>query len=349
MRTITLAAVGAFLALTCIVPRAALADDTLTVIGGSNPTAFYEVLDHVAERAGFFKDQHLTVNKQYAGNPSTCVQLVATGKGDICSMAFEPVLLGYERGLRFQFFLSRDPQFQHVLAVLDDSPIKTLADFKGADLGEISLGSAAEMGANSTLAGAGLKKSDYTFIPIGFGAQAIAALTTKKVAGAAFPYPELASYEVVAHLKFRYFWNPILRDIGNVGYAATPATIQNKSDDLRRFSRAIVQAAILTRVNPNLAARYFLEGAGIKVTDEALQNEARLLVLAQGQLAGADPANPKVGYIPPLGMEVYTKFLAANGITSVVVPVSAVVTNQFVDYANDFDRKAFIAQAKAMR
>ena len=347
MRFALLAALFALLLWT---PRAARADDTLTVIGGSNPTAFYEVLDHVAERAGFYKDQHLIVNKQYAGNPSTCVQLVATGKGDICSMAFEPVLLGYERGLRFQFFLSRDPQFQHVLAVLDDSPIKTLADFKGAELGEISLGGAAEMGANSTLAGAGLKKSDYTFIPIGFGAQAIAAITTKKVAAAAFPYPELASYEVVAHLKFRYFWNPILRDIGNVGYAATPATIQAKGDQLRRFSRAIVQAAILTRVNPNLAARYFLEGAGIRVTDESAAETKRACWCSpQANSPASIRTNPKIGYIPPLGMEVYTKFLAANGITSVVVPVSAVVTNQFVDYANDFDRKAFIAQAKAMR
>jgi NitT/TauT family transport system substrate-binding protein len=341
-----LAALASALAL----PRVpALADDPLIVVGGSNPTGFFEVLDHVAERAGFFRDEHLAVEKQYAGNPSACAQLVATGKGDICSMGFEPVLQGYERGLRLQVFLSRDPRFEHVLGVLDDSPIRTLGDFKGKTLGEISAGSAAELGAVSTLEGAGLKRSDFSFLPIGFGAAAIAAIASHKVDAEAFPFPELASYEIVGHLKFRYFWNPILKDIGDVGYAATPAVIAAKGDQLQRFARAIVKASILVRVNPQLAARYFLDGAKIKPTDEALQNEARLLELSQDQLPGAVPTSTRIGAIPPLGLEVYTSFLAANNLTSVKVPVRDVMTDRFIGFANDFDHRAFIAYARGLR
>jgi NitT/TauT family transport system substrate-binding protein len=347
MLRFTLAA--CLLAAFCWAPLPVRADDTLTMVGGSNPTAFFEVLDHVAENAGFYKEQHLIVNKVYAGNPSSCAQLVATGKGDICSLGFEPVLQGYEHGLRLQFFLSRDPRFEHVLGVLDDSPIRTLGDFKGIDIGEISAGSAAELGAVTTLAGAGVKRSDYAFQPIGFGAQAIAALTTKKVAAAAFPYVELASYEVVAHLKFRYFWNPILKDIGDVGYAATPATIQTKGDQLQRFSRAIVEAAVLVRENPRLAAHYFLEGAGVKETPTSLDNETRLLALSQDQLPGVNPASKRIGAIPLLGVGVYNKFLTANGAISKPIPAGDIVTNQFIDFANDFDHPAFIAKAKLMR
>ncbi len=343
-----LAAVAFAAAMCWLLPPAASADDTLTVIGGSNPTGFFEVLDHVAEHAGFFKAEHLTVEKQYAGTSGACAQLVATGKGDICSLATEPVFQGYEHGLRLQLFLSRDPWFEWVLGVLDDSPIRTLADFKGTTLGEINTGSASEFATQAMLSGAGLRKSDVSYIPIGFGAQAVAALTSKRVAGAAFPYPELMIYEVNAHLKFRFFWNPILKDIGDVAYAATPAVIQTKADALRRFSRAIVEAAILIRENPQLAARYFLEGAQIKPTDEALANETRLLMLAQDQLPGIAPESTKIGYIPLLGTDVYAKFLNANGLTSAVVPASAVVTNQFIPYANDFDHKAFIARVKAM-
>jgi NitT/TauT family transport system substrate-binding protein len=258
------------------------------------------------------------------------------------------IIGGYERGLRLQFFLSRDPRFEHVLGVLDDSPIRTLADFKGVDIGEISAGSAAELGAVTTLEGAGIKRSDYAFQPIGFGAQAIAALTTHRVAAAAFPYVELASYEVVAHLKFRYFWSPILKDIGDVGYAATPATIAAKSDQLQRFSRAIVEAAILVRENPRLAAHYFLEGAGVKETPQSLDNEARLLELSQEQLPGVDPASKRIGAIPPLGVEVFSQFLSANGITSRPVPVDDVITNRFIDFANDFNHAAFAADVRKM-
>jgi hypothetical protein len=41
--------------------------------------------------------------------------------------------------------------------------------------------------------------------------------------------------------------------------------------------------------------------------------------------------------------------MAENGLTKTVVPVAAVLTNQFIAYANDFDHKAFVARVKAMR
>jgi hypothetical protein len=40
--------------------------------------------------------------------------------------------------------------------------------------------------------------------------------------------------------------------------------------------------------------------------------------------------------------------MKAFGLAGVRVPTSAVVTNAFITYANDFDHKAFIAKAKAM-
>jgi NitT/TauT family transport system substrate-binding protein len=338
-------ALAAFVAL----PRPAVADDALTVVGGSTATGFFEVLDLVAQQAGFFKDEHLTVDKQYSGNSSVAAQLVASSKADIGSFALEPVLSGYSKGLRLTAFFSRDPSYFQVLAVLDSSPIKTLADFKGTTIGEYTVGSAAEVPANSELLGAGVKRSDYTYIPIGAGAQAISALTSGKVAGAAFPYPELATYEAFAGLKFRYFWHPLLKDIGDDAFVASPDTIQNKPDVLRRFSRAIVKAAILVRENPQLAAKYFVQGSGGKVSDEEIAKQARLLSLSQGMLAGYDPMSNKIGALPLRGIEVLTKFMYDGGLTPQLVPAAAIVTNQFIPYANDFDHQAFIAQAKLMR
>jgi NitT/TauT family transport system substrate-binding protein len=345
------AVVAAVLSLALAVARPALADDNLTVIGASSPTGFYEILDHVALLAGFFKEEHLNVDKEYVnqGSSSSCAQLVATGKADVCTLGTEPVFQGYERGLHVVMFQSRGAHYQWVLAVPADSPIKSLADFKGATLGEMSAGSPAEVNAQATLGGAGLKRTDYAYLPIGSGAAAVAAFTSKKVDGAAFPYAELATYEVKAGLKFRYFWNPLVGDIGDIAYVATPAVIASKADILRRYTRANVKAAILIRVNPQLAARYFLEGAGIKVTDQSLADETRLLELTQNLLPAPDPMSNKIGELPPVSMQVYSKFLFEAGLTSQLVPASAIVTTQFTHYSNDFDHKAFIAQAKAMR
>jgi NitT/TauT family transport system substrate-binding protein len=344
----TVVLAGALLA-PLFVPQAALADDALSVIGGANAASFFEVLNNVAQAAGFYADQHLIVTTQYAGSPNTAAQLCATGKADICGQAIEPLYLGYQKGLRLQAFFTRDPQNDQIVGVLDSSPIRTLADFKGTTLGEFVVGSPGELYANFMFAGAGLKKSDVTYVPIGSGPQAIQALVTGKVAGAAFPYPELASYEVAANIKFRYFFNPLVRDIGNTAYAATPATIASKGDLLKRFARAQAMAAILIRENPQVAARDFLQGAQIKITDKSLADEIRLLQLDSDQLPGSNPLSMKIGALPLSGMSLYSKFLYDQGFTNQLVPATDIVTNQFIDYANDFDHKAFIEHVKQLR
>ncbi len=340
--------VAALLATVLGAPKPAVADEDLTLIAGAQQTAFFEILEYVAEDAGFFKEQHLHVDVQFAGNPGSAAQLVASGKGDVCSISTEPIIQGYDKGLRLQAFFSRDPQYLWVLAVPANSPIHTLADFKGTTLGEYSPGSPAEISTNAMLQGAGLKKSDVSYLVIGSGAQAISALNEGKVAAAAFPYPELAIYEANAGQKYRFFWNPLLKDIGDVAFAARPDTIQTKADALRRFSRAIAEAAVLIRENPQVAARYFLQSAGVKPTDEAMANEVRLLEISQDQLPAANPASKTIGLMSELGMSVYAKWMADNGMSAHVVPAPAIVTDQFIPYANDFDHRALIAKAKAM-
>jgi NitT/TauT family transport system substrate-binding protein len=342
------AAACALLAL-ALPARPAAADDTLTVIGASSTTGFFEVLDHVALGAGFFKAEHLDVQKQYIASAASTAQLVASGKADIASCSIEPLIQGYDKGLRLQFFFGSDPEYVYALGVLDSSPIHTLSDFRGKTIGEATLGSGSEVGAISMLEGAGLTRRDFSFVPIGTGATALTALEQGQVAGAALPAAELSLEGAAGNVKFRIFRHPILKDIGTYGFSATPATIAAKSDQLKRFSRALAKAALLTRVNPRLAARYFVEGSGGKVTPEAIDNETKVLERSAGDLAGADPSNPRIGYMNPTGIGVYTKFFADNGMTTHQVPASALVTNQFIAFANDFDHKAFIAQAKAMK
>jgi NitT/TauT family transport system substrate-binding protein len=332
-----------------VAPQPAAADDDLTVITGAQPNAFYQVLDYVAQYGGFYKAEHLNVVDQYSGNPTIAAQLVASGKGDIGAEALQPLIAGYDKGVRLQAFFLRSPRSEYVLGVPDDSPIKTLADFKGTIIGEYSVGSSAEIYVNSMLLGAGLHKSDYSYIPIGNGAQAIQALTSHKVAGAAFPYLELLFYVVNAGQKYRYFYNPLLRDIGDTGYVATPATLAAKADQLKRFCRASAKAAIFIRTNPQVAARWFLQGAGLKVTDDAVDKEAKLLVIAQDLLPGYDPMSKKIGGVTLVGMNILSKAIYDNGVTSQLVPASAIATDEFTAFANDFDHRAVVQAAQATK
>jgi NitT/TauT family transport system substrate-binding protein len=340
---LTAAALGA------LATRPASADDDLTVITGAQPNAFYQVIDYVAMNGGFYKAQHLNVTYQYAGNPTIATQLIASGKGDIGAQALQPLIAGYDKGIHLQAFFARSPRSQYVVAVPADSPIRTLSDFKGTILGEYSIASSAEIYANSMLMGAGLRKSDFSYLPIGNGAQAIQALNSKKVGAAAFPYLEMMFYVVNFDQKYRYFFNPLLKDVGDTGYVATPATLANKADQMQRFCRAVAEASVFIRANPQVAARYFLQGAGMKVTDDAVAKEAKLLVVAQDLLPGADPLSRRIGDTPLVGLSILSKAIYDNGVTSTLVPAASVSTNQFIAFANDFDHRAVLAQAKATK
>jgi len=344
-----LAAIVCALVAMTATPKPATADDTLRLVAGAIGPNIFDTLDLVAKGAGFFQREHILLDKEYTGSAFTAAQLVATGKADILASSIEPILLGYEKGVRLQIFFTRSPRFSYVLGVLDSSPITTIADFKGTTIGVMNTASAGAVVGSSMLAGAGLKRSDYDYVPIGTGAQGLEAFVDKRVAGAAFPYVELALYEVEGHVTMRVFRHPILKDVANVAFEASPATIAAKGDVLRRFTRAIAEAAVFTRENPQVAARYFLEGAGLKVTPEALDNEARTIELCQADLAGVDPTSKQIGYVSPQEIELYARFLVDAGMATQAAPAAVIVTDQFIGYANDFDHGAAIAAAKRAR
>jgi NitT/TauT family transport system substrate-binding protein len=330
-------------------PAPASADESLSIIAGNASPGIFDLLEIVAAGAGYYRAEHLDVTKDYASSASTAAQLVAVGKADVASLSVEPVLQGYEKGLRLVFFLSRQSRYSYVMAVTSDSPIHLIADFKGAQIGEPNTGSSAEVSARSMLAGAGLSPADYTLVPIGTGAVGMTAIASHRVAGVAYPNLEIVTDTVVGHLSFRVFRHPILKDIGNVGYAVLPATLATKADALARFSRAIVEAALFVRVNPAAAARLYLQATQQKVTPDSLATMTRVITLLEDDLPAADPSNERIGAMSVPGLGLYSKFLVDAGMAHEVVAGSAVATDRFIRYANDFDRRALIAQAKRAR
>jgi NitT/TauT family transport system substrate-binding protein len=342
------AAAGTFVLLASFVaPRPALADDPLSIVAGNPAPGIFDTLELIAAGAGFYKQQHLDVTKNYGANPATAAQLVATGKADLAAIPVEPVLIGYDKGLKLQFILSRQVRYSYVLAVTTNSPIKTLSDFKGTTLGETAAGGAAEVASESMLAGVGLKPTDYSFVAIGVGAQALTAITSKRVDGVAFPYLEVVNDSIVGGVQFRVFRHPLLKDVGNVGYCASPATIAARPDVLKRFARAIVEAALFVRINPQAAALLYVKGSGQKVTDDTVERTTRILIGLQDDLPAADPSNKRIGYFNPRNITLYSNILAQYGMIKSAVPGSDVVTDQFIAYANDFDHKALVAFAKS--
>jgi ABC-type nitrate/sulfonate/bicarbonate transport system substrate-binding protein len=123
--------------------------------------------------------------------------------------------------------------------------------------------------------------------------------------------------------------------------------IAAKADALKHFSRAIVKASLLIRYNPAAAARALLIADGNPFGDADLQRKTAELTAWEDDLPAADPANKRIGAIPIAGTQAYIQLLANAGVIKTALPASQVVTDEFIAFANDFDRKAFQQFAKA--
>jgi NitT/TauT family transport system substrate-binding protein len=342
-------ALSAVLLASVAAPQPARADDTLTVVLGATTPALMDTLDLVAEGAGFYKRQHLVITKKLVGGAGDAVDACSATVGTICPIGIEPVLTANERGQLLKMFLTRSAHFAYVVAVLDTSPIKTPADFRGKKIGVHILGAAASgvMTTQSALQIAGLTPSDYTFVPVGYEEKAFNAVASGQVDAAAFPYYEFIPF-MVAGKKMRIFYHPTLKDVVNVGYAASPLTILEYGSAMGRFSRAIVQAALFVHENPAAAARLLLQAHGKPFTEADVAVYTADLNAWQDDLPAANPANPQIGAFSAAGLTEYIKLLTQAGVTKHEIPVDDVMTTQFIDYANHFDHKAVAALAASM-
>jgi ABC-type nitrate/sulfonate/bicarbonate transport system substrate-binding protein len=306
-------------------------------------------LNLVAQGAGFYKDERLTVSGISVNGALEAVQTCSSGKGDICPVGIEPLIANYGDGIRLKMFLSRGRHFAYVIAVPEDGPIRRLADLKGKTIGVHVLGAGASgvFTTASALSAAGLKPTDYTFKAIGYEDEAADALASGKVAAAAFPYYEFIPF-VVAGRKLRIFYHPAFKDMPNTGYAVAPSVIAAKGESVKRFSRAIVKASLLIHYNAAAAARLLLAADGKPFTDEDVRRKTAELSAWQDDLPAGDPASRRIGALSISGVQDYIKLLMDAGVAKTAVPASEVVTDEFIEFANDFDRQALERFAKSL-
>jgi len=332
-------------ALLLLAVQPALSAATLTVVKDGKTPPLMNALNLIAEGAGFYRAENLQVTTVASDGPADARRICSTGKGDICPVGIEPLAAPPAAGnVQLKMFLARISKFGYVIGVPEDSPIKTPADLKRKKIGVHSAtGTSASFATESTLTASGLKPTDYELVTIGLDAAALEALTSHKVDAAALPLYEMLPF-MVAGTKLRIFRHPTLGEVPNSGYAAAPAVIAEKSDSLKHFSRAIVKASLLIRYNPAAAAQALLIGDAKSFTDADLQRKTAELTAWEDDLPAADPNNKRIGAISPTGMQSYIELMADAGVIKTAIPASQILTNEFIDFANDFDHESIRRQ-----
>lgn len=172
-----LATAGAALFAPALVGRAQAQATKVTIGVGGKPLLYYLPLT-IAERQGYFKAEGLDAEiNDFAGGAKSLQALIG-GSVDLVAGAYEHTLRMQAKGqeIRAVVELLRYPTI--VIAVRKDlaSKVKSPADFKGLKIGVTAPGSSTYITVAYAMAKAGLKPEDASFIGVGGGASAVAAM-----------------------------------------------------------------------------------------------------------------------------------------------------------------------------
>jgi NitT/TauT family transport system substrate-binding protein len=173
---------SAFMAVPQLVHAQALEKPKLTIaVGGKN--LFYYLPLTIAEQLGYFKAEGLDVTIVDFAGGSRALQAVVGGSADVVSGAFEHTINMQFKGQPMRAFVLQGAAPQIVLGVNPKTMpnFKSVADLKGKKIGVTAPGSSTNVLANFVLAKAGLKPSDVSFVGVGAGSGAVAAMRAGQI------------------------------------------------------------------------------------------------------------------------------------------------------------------------
>jgi len=165
-------------------------------VGGA-PALYYLPLA-LADRLGYFKEQGLNVEiNDFKGGSQSLTALIG-GSADVVTGAYEHTLRMQAKGqdIVAVIELGRYPGIS--LAVKKDraDKIKSFADLKGTKIGVTAPGSSTNMIVWYLMAKAGLKPDDASFVGVGTGAGAVAAIQRGEIDAIANIDPVMAKLEL---------------------------------------------------------------------------------------------------------------------------------------------------------
>jgi NitT/TauT family transport system substrate-binding protein len=311
---------------------------------GSQVPSVSTLLPYVAEKAGFLAEEDLNFDVRYTANAPTAMQLVAAGNADVGVLTIEPLILGYDKGLRGRMFFAPQKPLNYYVAVPEESPVKSLNDLKGKNIGVSNLGSAAVPVVRSMMKSIDAKDgTDYTFVPVGVMDQSVAALKSGRIAAIALWESQYAALARIG-LPLRYFHHPTLGDFGNNGYAASEETIKNKSDALCSLERSLTKALIFVRENPAAALKiYWSVNPGARDAGDPAAAEASGLreidYIVKGYREYTD-GQKDFGKVDSDGLQRYMQMYKDEGALKVIPPVNDLITDQFIHCSDNVDAAA---------
>ncbi|MBN9076748.1 MAG: hypothetical protein BGN87_14925 [Rhizobiales bacterium 65-79] len=352
--------------------RLALSAITAALVGASMTGAFAEDLKKVtyaiatadlnvgypfatlAKQLGYFKDEGLDVNIVPGQSSTATAQLLLTGRADVGVAQPDPIIpQRANANVPLVSFYAIGRRGTNVFVVRPDSPIQSVADFKGKKIGVPDLGSGGVNYLRSRLEGVGLSMKDVQLISTGYGTPGYEALQngTVDVSGT---FTGGVARQKNAGYKVRILPEPESeQNRYSYNLYATEDYIQKNPDVIKGIGRATAKATVFMKNNPEAAVRAFWAYAPDRApkdpNDKAAMQRDLAILEAQLHDMAADQLPDDFAW-GSQDAAVYGRiqdYLIKVGQIKKAIDPKLYFTNAFAEHYSDFDHRAIAKAAKA--
>jgi NitT/TauT family transport system substrate-binding protein len=306
----------------------------------------------VAKEKGYFASEGYDVTLIAVGGSNESAISVSAGNAEVGAASPGEALVGVQSGkLDIKYFYGLYYSNIWSVAVMPDSPIRTLADLKGKKLGVQSMGSAGTTFGRAFAQAAGLDpEHDVAFLPIGVGAQAVTSVRQKLVDAVVYWDAALAKFKF-SGLELREL--PVaenLRTLPDVGLLARNDTIAKNPKMLTGIARAVAKGYDYSMANPEAAVlmtwKAYPEAKSKNPDSQAALKEGVAVNQARLGIWNSPKIGDKHGTMVDADWARLIEFFVGQKVLPAALPVDRIVTNQFIGEINQYDRAAVVNEAK---
>jgi NitT/TauT family transport system substrate-binding protein len=296
-----------------------------------NPSAVnvYNLCAAIGE--GYMAEEGLTINFEAVDGSSAVYQAMVAGKAEIGLPGPGPTIAAWGRGEKPVLFYNHFAQSLFGLVVPEASDIKAITDLKGKVIGVGTAEGSEVSYARAILSDAGLKeKTDYTFLAVGDGGMAVAAIERKDIVAYSAAIPDMAIMTTRGVALREITPEKFLAFFGN-GYATLQATIDKDPEMIAGFTRAIMKGTWFAETNKDKTLAHCAKLNPEEGGDAGLASALFDAVLPRTHPLGGLP----LGEFTPEGWKAWEGSLIGSGdLTGPVPYLNDMWTNSFVQQAH---------------
>jgi NitT/TauT family transport system substrate-binding protein len=306
---------------------------------------------------GYWKEEGYDVEVFPIGGSLAVVQQLVGGGVDIGQVNSSAIIQGRaDKGIPLRV-LTTNATVGWSLSVKSDSPIKTVADFKGKKIGVFSLASGGIPLLKSYLKQNGIDpETDIQLIAVGAGAPPALALRSDRVDGLMFWGSATVGFQN-AGLSLRQFFDPVWRTYPDFSLTTLESTVEGRREMLEAITRGAAKASVFTEANPDCVRKLQWQNwpdtkpKGDKDEATLIKWDLNLLGAQQASMRNARALNKDGAWSGASedGYNRYQTFLVDNTLVKKRLPAVQYLIGDpgFYKRVNNFDHAAIAAAAKA--